>query len=43
MSDPFLEMLAADDPTRSLHRLRAADPVHFVARSASGSSRATTT
>ena len=30
MSDPFLEMLAADDPSALLHALRASDPVHFV-------------
>jgi cytochrome P450 len=30
MSDPFLEMLAADDPYPMLHALRASDPVHFV-------------
>ena len=30
MSEPFLEMLAADDPSALLHALRAADPVHFV-------------
>ena len=28
--DPFLEMLAADDPYPTLHALRASDPVHFV-------------
>jgi cytochrome P450 len=28
--DPFLEMVAADDPNPLLHRLRAEDPVHFV-------------
>jgi len=30
MSDPFLEMLAAEDPYPTLHALRASDPVHFV-------------
>jgi cytochrome P450 len=30
MSDPFLEMIAADDPYPILHALRASDPVHFV-------------
>jgi cytochrome P450 len=30
MSDPFFQMLAADDPTPALHALRASDPVHFV-------------
>jgi cytochrome P450 len=30
MSDPFFEMLAADEPSGLLHALRAADPVHFV-------------
>jgi cytochrome P450 len=28
--DPFLEILAADDPAPLVHALRAADPVHFV-------------
>lgn len=28
--DPFLEILAADDPAPLLRALRAADPVHFV-------------
>src|SRR2546427_5030224 len=31
MTDPFFEMLAADDPNPILHALRASDPVHFVA------------
>ncbi len=30
MSDPFFQMLAADDPAPALHALRASDPVHFV-------------
>lgn len=30
MSDPFFEMLAADEPSALLHALRAADPVHYV-------------
>ena len=30
MSDPFFEMLAAEDPNPLLHALRSADPVHFV-------------
>jgi cytochrome P450 len=30
MSDPFMEMIAADDPYPALHALRASDPVHFV-------------
>jgi len=30
MSDPFLEMLAAADPSPLLHALRASDPVHLV-------------
>lgn len=29
-SDPFLEMIASDDPMPMLHRLRAEDPVHRV-------------
>jgi len=28
--DPFLELLAAQDPAPLVHRLRAEDPVHFV-------------
>ncbi len=28
--DPFVEMLAAEDPTALLHALRASDPVHLV-------------
>ncbi len=28
--DPFLELLAAEDPAPILHRLRDEDPVHFV-------------
>lgn len=31
MSEPFLEMLGADDPAPLVHALRASDPVHFVA------------
>jgi len=31
MSDPFVEMMTADDPYPTLHALRASDPVHFVA------------
>jgi cytochrome P450 len=31
MNDPFLEMLAADDPYPLLHALREAEPVHYVA------------
>jgi cytochrome P450 len=30
MTDPFFEMLAAEDPNPLLHALRASDPVHFV-------------
>ncbi len=30
MSDPFYEMLGADDPVPALHALRASDPVHLV-------------
>src|SRR5262245_20209270 len=30
MNDPFLAMLAADDPNPILHALRANDPVHWV-------------
>jgi cytochrome P450 len=30
-TDPFLEMLSAEDPYPVLHALRASDPVHFVA------------
>lgn len=30
MTEPFLQLLAADDPIPGLHALRAADPVHFV-------------
>jgi cytochrome P450 len=30
-TDPFLELVAAEDPVPHLHRLRAQDPVHFVA------------
>jgi cytochrome P450 len=30
MADPFLEMLAAEDPSPMLHALRASDPVHLV-------------
>jgi cytochrome P450 len=30
MSNPFFEMLAADDPSPILHALRASDPVHLV-------------
>ncbi len=30
MSNPFFEMLAADDPSPFLHALRANDPVHLV-------------
>ncbi|TMA29992.1 MAG: cytochrome P450 [Deltaproteobacteria bacterium] len=30
MSDPFLEMIGAEDPYPTLHALRASDPVHFV-------------
>ena len=30
MKDPFLQMLADEDPIPRLHALRAADPVHFV-------------
>jgi cytochrome P450 len=30
MSDLFFQMLAADDPSSTLHALRASDPVHFV-------------
>ena len=30
MGEPFLEMLAAEDPNPMLHALRASDPVHFV-------------
>jgi cytochrome P450 len=29
-ADPFLELLAAQDPAPLVHRLRAEDPVHFV-------------
>ena len=28
--DPFFELLASDDPSPGLHRLRAEDPVHWV-------------
>jgi cytochrome P450 len=30
MTDPFLQMLADEDPMPRLHALRASDPVHFV-------------
>src|SRR5262249_5603561 len=29
-SDPYLEVLAAEDPAPIVHRLRAEDPVHYV-------------
>jgi unspecific monooxygenase len=30
-SDPYLEILSAEDPAPLVHRLRAEDPVHYVA------------
>jgi cytochrome P450 len=30
MTEPFFEMMAADDPAPLMHALRARDPVHFV-------------
>jgi cytochrome P450 len=29
-ADPYLEILAAEDPAPIVHRLRAEDPVHYV-------------